>query len=190
MSAHVLWLRVIAVLVLGPSSVAVAAKQAALPESLLADGFAAQRVGTGMLRWFGFDIYEASLWTPDGTFANTYADEPVAFSLLYRRGFSRERLIDITRTAWQELALANDEQQERWARALASIWVDVRKGSNMTTFVLPSGETRFYSADRFLGRIEDPAFGPAFLRIWLDARVAGTGLGELRAKLLNDPRSN
>jgi hypothetical protein len=184
MNRQFMWLRVVSIMLAALASSAGAAAQSALPAPLIAEGFAAQRVGAGLLEWFGLDIYEAALWTPDGTFADTYADEPVAFTLSYRRGFTRDRLIDITRTAWRELALANDEQQQRWSRQLAAIWVDVRKGSNMTTLVLPSGETRFYSADRMLGRIEDPAFGPAFLRIWLDARVADTALGSLRADLL------
>lgn len=168
------------------AGLACGAAQAALPPPLLAEGFEARRVGVGMLEWFGLDIYEASLWTPDGTFADSFAAEPVVFTLAYRRAFSRDRLIDITRTAWRELALASDEQQTRWSRELGAIWVDVRKGSHLTTLVLPSGETRFYDADRLLGRIEDPAFGPAFLRIWLDARVADTALGRLRAELLNE----
>jgi hypothetical protein len=167
------------------ASTAFAAAQSALPPPLIAEGFVARRVGAGLLKWFGFEIYEAALWTPDGTFAATYADEPVAFTLSYRRSFSRDRLIDITRTAWRELALADAEQQQRWSLQLANIWVDVHRGSNMTTLVLPGGETRFYSADRMLGRIDDPAFGPAFLRIWLDARVADTALGQLRTDLLN-----
>ena len=185
MRPHIAWLRIVAITVASCASGALAAAQSVLPPPLVAEGFEAQRVGTGLLKWFGLEIYEAALWTPDGTFSGAYAEEPVAFTLSYRRSFSRERLIDITRTAWDELALATDEQQQRWSRELATIWVDVRKGSNMTTLVLPSGETRFYDADRVLGRIEDPAFGPAFLRIWLDARVAGTALGDLRADLLS-----
>jgi Chalcone isomerase-like len=166
-------------------SAAFATVHSALPTPLLDEGFTARRVGAGLLQWFGFDIYEAALWTPDGTFADSYGDEPVAFTLTYRRSFSRDRLIAITRTAWTEFALANEDQQRRWSRQLAMIWVDVRKDSNMTTLVLPAGETRFYNAERLLGRIDDPAFGPAFLRIWLDPSVADTGLGELRAQLIN-----
>ena len=54
----------------------------------------------------------------------------------------------------------------------------------MTTVVLPGGETRFYDAQRYLGSIADPAFGPAFLRIWLDERTRGTRLEGLRKALL------
>jgi hypothetical protein len=184
MKPQFMCLRIAAIVLAGFTSAALAATQNALPTSLVAEGFAAQRVGAGTLKWFGLDIYDAALWTPDGTFSGSYA-EPVAFTLSYRRSFSRDRLIDITRTAWRELALADEVQRQRWSGQLATIWIDVRKGSSMTTLVLPTGETRFYSADRMLGRIDDPAFGPAFLSIWLDERVADTALGNLRADLLN-----
>jgi len=190
MRPHVAWLRIFTVVLASCAGAAIAAAQSPLPAPLVAEGFPAQRVGGGLLTWFGLDIYEAALWTPDGTFSGNYTEEPVAFTLAYRRSFSRDRLIAITRTAWRELALASDEQQRRWSQELATIWIDVRKGSNMTTLVLPSGETRFYDAERLLGRIEDPAFGPAFLRIWLDARVAKTALGDLRADLLKNTSSN
>jgi hypothetical protein len=190
MRPKIAWLRVIVFMVAWIAGSASAAAPSALAPPLIAEGFSAQRVGAGLLKWFGLEIYEAALWTPDGTFSGAYAEEPVAFTLSYRRSFSRDRLIDITRSAWGELALATDEQQQRWSHELEKIWVDVRKGSNMTTLVLPSGETRFYNADRLLGRIEDPSFGPAFLRIWLDARVAQTALGGLRADLLKRAAAN
>jgi len=157
-----------------------------LPQSLTRAVMDVRPVGAGTLRWFGFDIYDATLWTPNGAFDGAF-DAPVAFTLAYRRSFSRERLIGITRSAWEELALASPEQRERWGHALQTIWVDVHKGSELTTVVMPRAETRFYDNDRLLGRIDDAAFGPAFLRIWLDARVADTALGDLRTQLLAMP---
>ena len=32
------------------------------------------------------------------------------------------------------------------------------------------GATQFYFGDRLLGEVPDPAFGPAFFAIWLDAK--------------------
>ena len=161
-----------------------------LPAPLLQEGFKAKRVGAGLLTWFGFDIYEASLWTTDGDFANfdpvADAQRQIAFSLWYRRSFSRDRLIEITRTGWTGFGLASKEQQQRWTAQLTPLWEDVSKGSNMTTVVLPGGETRFYDAQRYLGSIADPAFGPAFLRIWLDERTRGTRLENLRKALLGN----
>jgi len=156
-----------------------------LPPPLKQEGFAARQVGGGLLTWFGFEIYEASLWTIDGNFTGLpNLQQPTALSLWYRRGFSRDRLIEITQSGWTEFKLATPLQQERWSAQLAKIWVDTEKGSNMTALVTPGGETRFYSAQRYLGSVSDAAFGPAFLGIWLDEQTHGTRLESLRAALL------
>jgi len=47
--------------------------------------------------------------------------------------------------------------------------------------VVPGSETVFFDDRGLLGRVRDPAFGPAFLRIWLDSRTA---IQDLRAQLL------
>lgn len=158
-----------------------------LPAPLKQEGFSARLVGGGLLTWFGFEIYEASLWSTDGNFAGVDdLQQPTALSLWYRRGFSRDRLIEITQNGWTEFNLATSLQQERWSAQLAKIWVDTENGSNMTALVTPGGATRFYNAQRFLGSVSDAAFGPAFLGIWLDARTHGTRLEKLRTSLLGN----
>lgn len=166
--------------------------QYTLPAPLKAEGFDARQVGGGLLTWFGFEIYDASLWTPSGEFelGSPEPQPPVAFSLWYHRSFSRERLIDITQNGWTEFKLATPQQQAAWSAQLAQIWVDTQDGSNLTTLVLPSGETRFYNAQRYLGSIHDAAFGPAFLSIWLDPRTRGTRLENLRTALLGLDKNN
>jgi hypothetical protein len=144
-----------------------------------------KQVGRGELRWLGFGIYDASLWSADGRFDGNESGEPMALSLWYRRGFARDELVSITTGEWNRLALGDPARRERWAGELRAIWRDVRRGDNLTAVVLPAGETRFYDAGRLLGRVADPAFGPAFLAIWLDSRSA---VGELRERLLGDAR--
>lgn len=162
-----------------------ASAEHSLPAPLKQEGFTARQVGGGLLTWFGFEIYEASLWTTDGNFAGVAnLQQPTALSLWYRRGFSRDRLIEITQNGWTEFKLATPLQQERWSAQLAKIWVDVEKGSNLTALVTPGGETRFYNAQRLLGSVSDVAFGPAFLGIWLDEQTHGTRLENLRTALL------
>jgi hypothetical protein len=164
---------------------AAAAAEHSLPAPVRQEGFAARQVGGGLLTWFGFEIYEASLWTTDGEFSGVgKLQQPTALSLWYRRGFSREKLIEITQNGWTEFKLATPQQQERWSAQLERIWVDTTKGANMTALVLPGGETRFYNAQRYLGSVSDAAFGPAFLGIWLDAQTRGTRLEHLRTALL------
>lgn len=152
-----------------------------LPASVAAGG-SWKLIGGDELRLFGFRVYHASLWSPDGEYRPS---APLAFNLLYRRGFSREELVEITDSAWQKLDTA-DKSRQQWSAQLNTIWQDVEEGDLLTTVVTPGGETRFHNATGLLGRIDDPAFGPTFLAIWLDPK---TQLPDLRESLLGlEPR--
>jgi hypothetical protein len=156
-----------------------------LPEPVENADYELRRVGGGDLSWLGRPVYAASLWTPAGRFDGYGSGEPVALSLWYQRSFSRGELVRITRTAWRLLDVA-DERRDAWAEALRGLWNDVAPGDNLTAVVLPGGATRFYDQDKLLGEVSDPAFGPAFLSIWLDPRSV---LPDLRTRLLGDKHS-
>jgi hypothetical protein len=143
--------------------------------------YAFQPVGSGDLRWLGMQIYNASLWSPDGRFDGVASRQPLALSLWYGRDFSRDELLRITGTAWRLLGESSTAQQQAWLNELRKVWTDVAKGHNLTAVVMPGGETRFYDQQRALGTIADPQFGPAFLSIWLHPRSV---VGDLRVDLL------
>jgi hypothetical protein len=156
-------------------------RAAALPEPVLEQGYALQQVGAGELRWLGMAIYQASLWTSSGRFTGFGPQETVALSLDYQRAFKRDDLIRITDTAWRRLGTTDPAQRERWLADLRRTWADVVPGQNVTTVVVPNGPTRFYDRRGRFGQVDDPAFGPAFLSIWLDPRSV---VGDLRIRLL------
>lgn len=175
--------RVTAAITLAASLLAGAPALASLPAPVATTQYGLEQVGRGELRWLGFGVYEASLWSPDGRYAGLAGAGPVALSLWYQRKFTREQLIDITTGEWQRLGLGAPEARTRWEADLRRLWRDVGRGDNLTAVVMPGRETRFYDANGPLGRIDDPAFGPAFLSIWLDSRSA---VRDLRAQLLGD----
>ena len=152
-----------------------------LPEPVLKGNYGLQRVGAGELRWLGRPIYHASLWTPAGNFTGYESGDPVALSLSYQRQFSRDELLRITATAWRLLGSVPPQQREHWLASLRAFWSDVGPGDNVTTVVVPGLATRFYDHRGLMGEIDDPAFGPAFLSIWLDSRSV---VGDLRVQLL------
>lgn len=155
-----------------------------LPTGVRESGHELRPVGQGRLTWLGFGIYEASLWTHDGRFDGVEDGETVALALWYERKFTREQLIDITTGEWERLELAPAASRAAWARELGAIWKDVADGDNLTAVVVPGKETIFFDRGGVLGHVRDPAFGPAFLRIWLDSRTA---IQDLRAQLLGGP---
>lgn len=162
------------------------ARASALPDAVLRTHDNLQRVGTGDLSWLGRPIYQASLWTPAGDFTGYEPGEPVALSLSYQRRFSRDELLGITSTAWRLLGTTPPAQRERWLATLRTFWSDVGPGDNVTTVVVPGMATRFYGQRGFMGQVDDPAFGPAFLSIWLDSRSV---VSDLRVQLLGLDRT-
>jgi Chalcone isomerase-like len=162
------------------------ARASSLPDAVLDGDYRLQRVGAGQLSWLGRPIYHASLWTPAGYFTGYEPGEPVALSLSYRRNFSRAELLRITSTAWRLLGSVPADKREHWLASLRTFWSDVGPGDNVTTVVVPGRATRFYDHRGLMGQVDDPAFGPAFLSIWLDSRSV---VGDLRVQLLGLERS-
>ena len=157
---------------------------AMLPPTATAVHADLKEVGRGRLTWLGFGIYRASLWTSTGRYDGFPPGQTVALSLWYERKFSRQQLLGITQHEWERLKLGTPEQQRRWRAELERHWGDVRPGDNITTVAVAGGATRFYTQHRLLGEVRDPAFGPAFLAIWLDPRSA---VADLRREMLGNP---
>ena len=63
-----------------------------------------------------------------------------------------------------------DVQRAQWIRQLEPLWPDLKSGDSLTAFMRQDGPTQFYFGDNLLGEVPDPAFGPAFFAIWLDAK--------------------
>jgi hypothetical protein len=154
---------------------------ASLPAPVTGQGYVLRKVGSGELSWLGMAIYDASLWTSSGRYQGFGPGETVALSLRYQRAFSRDELIRITDTAWRRLGTADRERREGWLAELRRSWTDVARGQDVTTVVIPNGPTRFYDQRGRFAEVTDPAFGPAFLSIWLDPRSV---VSDLRVRLL------
>ncbi len=152
-----------------------AATASPLPTVMAQDVPPLSQVGAGEGRKFGLHIYDATLWTG--------ADErsAVALHIEYKRRISGRLLVKAAIHGWKRMTEIDPQVRSAWSRRIAAIWPDVKPGDSITTLVLPGRETRFFNRNGLLGVIDDPAFGPALLGIWLDARSEDK---PLRAALL------
>ena len=141
------------------------------PSSAALSGLNVAPVGSGVLSWFGIDVYEATLFTESGRFEGSGTTETVALELRYRRNIPASRLVERTRKEWNRLdgktELPDAASREAWLEQVAGFWPDITPGDLIVTVVSPGGPARFYTAGEFIGEVADPAFGPAFLGIWL-----------------------
>jgi hypothetical protein len=142
----------------------------------------ARPAGSGRLTWFGLPVYDARLFVPAAGFdPRRYADHPFALELTYARSLNGRAIAERSEAEIARLGRGTAEQRARWLAAMAALFPDVRAGQALAGVHRPGDATEFYLEGRLLGRIEDPAFGPAFFAIWLDERTTAP---ELRASLL------
>ncbi len=124
------------------------------------------------LRVWGFEVYDASLYTTNGFNAEQFGDHRFGLELSYLRSFKgsdiAERSIDEIRNVTE----LTPEQSERWLKAMTSLFPDVQRGDRITGVHVPGSGARFYLNDRLLGDIADEAFSRNFFGIWLSAKTS------------------
>jgi hypothetical protein len=138
-------------------------------------------VGAGTITWFGFTIYDASLWTENGRFDTLTDSLPVALHITYRKNIKSSALAERTAEEWQQLNIYTPRERKQWQQRLATIWPTVKPGDSITTLVTFDKQTHFYYNDKLIHRIDDPEFGIALLSIWLHPN---TSQPALRSKLI------
>lgn len=134
--------------------------------------------GQGEMRWFGFRLYQASLWAQHGRWQ---AGLPYALELRYARDIPSGRLVQASIEEMARLAGADAERLARWKLDLERVFPDVRAGDVIHGVHLPQRGAEFYHQGRLTGRIDDVEFASAFFAIWLDPRTREPAL---RASLL------
>lgn len=140
----------------------------------------ARIIGAGEFRVFGFDVYNARLWSASRPLA---PDQPFALELIYQRSISRDDLVQASVDEIKRLSgsAVSAEQLDRWKVQMQQSFVDVRAGTRITGVYLPGQGARFFVGQQPQHTVNDPQFARAFFAIWLDPRTRNP---ELRQQLL------
>jgi hypothetical protein len=170
--------------VTAPKAWAQAAADRPAPAVLAAYGADWQLKGTGVLKFFGFKAYDASLWLTGAKgaqfgFNRTFALEIVYNTYIKASDINNTSLIEMTR-----ISGASQDQVKSWSAFMAGMFVDVKSDDRLIGVHLPGAGARFFLNGKPLGETTDTQFSEAFFRIWLDAKARKP---ELRAALLGLP---
>jgi hypothetical protein len=136
----------------------------ALPTAALA--------GQAKLTFWGFEVYQASLWVAPGFTAKAYADHGFALELSYLRDFAGA---DIAKRSLAEMARQTPisaDQASRWGDQMRALFPDVKAGERLTGIHLPGVGARFVFNGQPLGDIADAEFARLFFGIWLSAQTS------------------
>ncbi len=137
--------------------------------------------GQAKLTFWGFEVYQATLWVAPGFAESTYEQNSFALELAYLRDF---RGADIARRSIAEMrrqAPMTAAQEAAWENQMRALFPDVRTGDRITGVNQPGAGAVFWSNGRLLGEVRDPVFARQFFGIWLSPQ---TSEPQLRRALL------
>lgn len=126
------------------------------------------KVGEARMEYLFWDVYDATLYTPSGTY--TAKQAPVKFTLTYLRDFDAKDIVKATNEQWQHLG--KPQLSERYADTLLSIWPNIKKGESLTLLTDQQGYSTFFHNENQIGRINDATFAEDFLAIWLSENTS------------------
>lgn len=146
----------------------------------------ARLAGEGLLRWFGFRIYQARLFVDEGYDNARPMQGPIALELTYKRHFDGQSIAERSADEISALDIGTKAQRAQWSARMVALFPDVTEGDRLAGILTASGKTLFVHNESFVGQIDDPAFGQAFFAIWLDERTSAPAL---RAQLIGKTES-
>jgi hypothetical protein len=133
------------------------------------------------LRVWGFEVYDARLWTPLGFRHGQYTQFPFALELQYLRKLEGAAIASRSIDEMRRVGSFSDAQAQSWGGAMRELFPDVRQGERITGINLPGVGAEFWVNGQRAGVVKDPAFARLFFGIWLDER---TSEPKMRTQLL------
>ena len=132
----------------------------------------AQRIGTGRLVVWGFQVYDARLWAQPGFRAVNFDRAPLALELSYLRAFKAEEIAERSIKEMRRSQPVSDAQASRWIADLLRVIPDVRSGDRVMGVHQPGVGAAFWVNGKNTGEIQDAEFARLFFGIWLSPNTS------------------
>lgn len=127
----------------------------------------AGEVGSGEFRWWGFLVYDATLYSPRGEYQ---PGDPFALSLKYARDISRDDIVEASLDQMRDLGYPVDRHPE-WKAQLDQVIENVKSGDTLTGVYTPGNGAVFFYNDKETGQVNE-SLAKAFFAIWLDPKTS------------------
>lgn len=142
--------------------------QQALPSASLS--------GQTRFRVWGFEVYDARLWTESGFSASAFENQPLALELHYLRDFQGAAIADRSLKEMRRSGSITAEQEQRWLAEMRRVFPDVKKGDRLLGVHRPAQGAWFWLNGQPRGEIRDTEFSRRFFGIWLSPRTSEPAL--------------
>jgi Chalcone isomerase-like len=139
-----------------------------LPANSVAGMPELKAIGGGLLRIFGFQIYNAYLWTPSG--GSFDRSKPYVLDIHYLRTFSAKQLAERSIDEMRGQGTGSEAIYPKWVTEMQRVFADVKEGDRLTGVATPTRTAKFFYNGTYRGEIADSAFADAFFGIWLSEK--------------------
>jgi hypothetical protein len=133
------------------------------------------------LRVWGFEVYDARLWTPRGFRHSQAMQASFALELQYLRKLEGSAIASRSIDEMRRVGSFTDAQAQTWLAAMRELFPNVSAGERITGVNLPGEGAEFWVNGQRVGVVKDVNFARLFFGIWLDER---TSEPKMRAQLL------
>ena len=133
-------------------------------------------VGGGLLRVFGFQVYNAYLWTPEG--ASFDQTKPHVLDIHYLRTFSAKQLAERSIDEMRGQGTGSEAVYPTWITEMQRVFADVTEGDRLIGVATPARTAMFFHNGTYRGEVADAAFTDAFFGIWLSEKSSQPGMRE------------
>lgn len=122
-------------------------------------------LGTARHTVFGMPVFDATLWVVGRHWSPA---EPHALDVSASRNIPPARLVNGVMDEMRDLKAADDRQRAQWQADLLRIVPPLARGDQLVVLCLADRKTLVYFNGLERGSINDPNFGAALFRVWLD----------------------
>jgi hypothetical protein len=133
------------------------------------------------LRVWGFEVYDARLWTPLGFRHSQHVQHPFALELQYLRRLEGASIANRSIDEMRRVGSFSDAQAQSWLSSMSALFPNVSQGDRITGVNLPGLGAEFWVNGQRVGLVKDTTFARLFFGVWLDER---TSEPKMRAQLL------
>ena len=138
-------------------------------------------VGQHRFTYWGFEVYDASLWASAPFAALDWAKQMLVLELRYLRDFKGADIAQRSIDEMQGQRPLSAAQLQSWSATLQALIPNVLAGEQITGIYTPDKGMQLLHQDRVLGELRDPELAQRFLGIWL---APETSQRKLRQQLL------
>ena len=138
-------------------------------------------VGQQRFTYWGFDVYDASLWASAPFVPDDWAKQLLVLELRYLRDFKGADIAQRSIDEMQGQRPLSATQQNNWSATLQALIPNVRVGEHITGIYTPDKGMQLLHQGRLLGELRDADLAQRFMGIWL---APETSQRQLRQQLL------